>query len=40
MSERWSGLENFWARPISLNMERILVTDYLLTRGFLPCDLK
>jgi hypothetical protein len=40
MSENWPDLENFLARPISLTLERILVVDYLLAHGFLPCDLR
>jgi hypothetical protein len=40
MSAKWSDLEGFLARPTTLTLERILVMDYLLSRGFLPCDLR
>jgi hypothetical protein len=40
MSGKWSDLEDFLKRPVSLTLERILMVDYLVAHGFLPCDLK
>jgi hypothetical protein len=39
MPGKWSNLEDFFAPPASLTLERILVVDYLISNGFLPRDL-
>ncbi len=40
MPGKWSDLEDFLRLPVSLTLERILVVDYLVAHGLLPCDLK
>ena len=40
MSGKRSDLDAFFTRPVSLTLERVLVMDYLLAQGFLPCDLQ
>lgn len=40
MTGKSFDFENFFTRPVILTLERVLMMDYLLADGFLPCDLE
>jgi len=40
MSGKLFDLDDFFARPVTLTLKRVLIVDYLFAHGFLPCDLK